>query len=551
MDLLYTFLSLFGCGLVWLMPTALAAAALVDMLRVRAEWYWCFIIFGIPFFGPLAYFAINYLPIFGVSQAVSTLSPTAYRRTQAKRRLKELQIQMQHWRGPAVLAEAGEQLLDLGKLKQAEELLREAQQADADIKDVNFHLAQVLQVRAKRWSEALPLLEELVELEPDARFGAARLALARCLDESGHAERAEEELRAVLKKRSPPEGKVRLARLLLARGEGQEATELLAEVRADAATLPKYLVNEHKPWIRQAGKLKSKDTKLPAPKLEGVPPRRSPVFLTAVVVGGLVLVLALVSVVRLYLWPMFSVFGSMGDQVAIFDSIEQSQERFQRLDRRLPERINPGDPDSVTGALPAFLEFRREVAAGCEPMAQAREEQQRLVDEMHASDSWSGGWDFARKISSWHEARAEFAASLATAMETHEISPSNVDRLLTLVDGQFLERHAARILLVPEHFRSDYALAFAELAEPLPPRSEPEWRRQVQASQADARAKLEDLDRMAERDISDEIVALLEPLRQELDESLPERCLAPILQMLEPDLAWMDLPEPEHPLIEH
>ena len=450
-----------------------------------------------------------------------------------------------------MLAEAGEQLLALGKLKQAEELLREAKQADADVKDVNFHFAQVLQVRGKRWSEALPLLEELVELEPDARFGAARLALARCLDESGDAARAEEELRAVLKKRSPAEGKVRLARLLLARDGGREASELLAEVRADAATLPKYLFKEHKPWIRQAGKIKSKDTKLPPPKLEGVPPKRSPAFLTAVVVGGLVLVLALVSIIRLYLWPMLSVFSSVDEQAAIYQSLEQTQERLDALDRRLPQRLDPDDPASVEGAMPAFLEFRREATMGCDPMVEAREEQQRLVDEMHASASWSGGWDFARKISSWHEARAAFAAALATTMETHEIRPSDVDQLLTLVDGQFLERPAARILLVPEHFRSDYALAAAQLAEPLPPRSEPEWRRQVVANQEDARAKLEDLDRMAADEISDEFLQQLQPLRQELEESLPDGCVAPILQVLEPELAWIELPDPEHPLIEH
>ena len=44
---------------------------------------------------------------------------------------------MQHWRGPAVLAEAGEQLLVLGKLKQAEDLLREAKQADGDESESN------------------------------------------------------------------------------------------------------------------------------------------------------------------------------------------------------------------------------------------------------------------------------------------------------------------------------------------------------------------------------------------------------------------------------
>lgn len=540
MEYLYTFFTLFGCSAVWLLPTALTAAAIVDMVRVRAEWYWCFIIFGVPLFGPLAYFAINYLPIFGGSQAVSTLSPIAYRRTQARRRLKELQIQLQHWRGPAVLAEAGAQLLSLGKLKDAEAVLREAKDADAEVKDVNFNLAQVLQVRGKRWKEALPLLDELVALEPDARFGAARLALARCLDESGQAERAEDELRAVLKKRSPPEGKVRLARRLLARGEGREASELLAEVRADAAAMPKYLVKEHRPWIRMAQKLKADSTKLPTPKLEGVPPKRGPAFVAAMAIGGLLLLAGLIVAGRLYVLPLAEMMGGTEDLGRWYEIQQDNQERLDGLSRALPSRLGEDElrADVVGQLLPAFLAVRRQLAPACEPAVAAVEERRQALGEMQENDRWGTALSLSRRLNQWQEAQAVFGSAFVTALESHELTPSDAERLFALCDGTFLDRAGARVLTIPSHFRADYAIAAATLAEPLPPRSQPEWRRDVMYRQEKQTAKMQDLLQLTTTAIPPETGEVLAGHRRELERSLPSSCLTVIARVLEPELAW-------------
>ncbi|MCG8461604.1 MAG: PLDc N-terminal domain-containing protein, partial [Holophagales bacterium] len=226
---------IFDRGLWTLMPL-LSVAAVIDIVRTRAEWYWIWVVLFFQGIGPIAYFAVSYGP--WSAGSVGQLSPAAARRVEARRRLRELQIQLGHWRGPSVLAEAGEQLLALGRYRDAEAHLREAKEAGAGPKEANLALAQLFQIRGARYAESRPLLEELDAEDPDYRFGAARLALARSLDETGEAEAAETLLRALIEKRNLPEGKVRLARLLMRRGEAEEARELLLQLGSDGATMP-------------------------------------------------------------------------------------------------------------------------------------------------------------------------------------------------------------------------------------------------------------------------------------------------------------------------
>jgi hypothetical protein len=101
----------------------LSAAALIDAFRVRADWYWYMIILGFPIVGSIAYFVVVRSPLLG-ARNTSMMSPVSARRLQARRRLRELQVQLSHWRGPAILAEAGEELVVLGKPQEAEKLLR-------------------------------------------------------------------------------------------------------------------------------------------------------------------------------------------------------------------------------------------------------------------------------------------------------------------------------------------------------------------------------------------------------------------------------------------
>lgn len=256
-----------GAGIFGLLPWVLTIAALVDAVRTGADWYWYLIILSFPVVGALAYLVVVRSSLLG-GRRQSMMSPFAARRFQAKRRLRELSVQLTNWRGPTILAEAGEELLALGKAKEAEKLLREALANRGEVEDVHFGLAQSLEMQG-RWAEAIPYLKQLVAEQPDARLGQAQLHLARSLDENGDKAEAEVALRQVLARRSPIEAQVRLARLLQQRGEKEEAGRLVQEVLTDARNLPRYLKREHGAWIRAAHLLRTGVTRLPRPSFEG------------------------------------------------------------------------------------------------------------------------------------------------------------------------------------------------------------------------------------------------------------------------------------------
>ncbi|HEX3128802.1 MAG TPA: hypothetical protein VH394_15830, partial [Thermoanaerobaculia bacterium] len=105
-------------GIFGAIPAIIALVAIVDVIRVGAPWYWIWIIMGFPMLGPAAYFVV--VRSGWLDSGGRTLSPSTARRIQARKRIRALNVQLAHWRGPAVLAETGEELLVLGKYKEAE-----------------------------------------------------------------------------------------------------------------------------------------------------------------------------------------------------------------------------------------------------------------------------------------------------------------------------------------------------------------------------------------------------------------------------------------------
>jgi hypothetical protein len=315
-QLLYGLSSL---GIFGAIPAIIALVAIVDVIRVGAPWYWIWVIMGFPMLGPAAYFVV--VRSGWLDSGGRTLSPSTARRIQARKRIRALNVQLSHWRGPAVLAEAGEELLVLGKYKQAEKHFLEAKENGAGIEDVNFGLAQTWQMQG-RFAEAVPLLDELVKAAPDAYLGRALMQLGRSLDESGQKERAEQVLRQVLERRTIIEAQVRLARLLLARGEKEEAQRILTEVKIDARNLPRYLRREHRAWIWSAYTLRSGSSSLPRPYVEGgeKPGRRL----------RLVLASALAVLVLIVGYTMFK--ATIQTQIEI--QRQQQEQQEQELDPR-------------------------------------------------------------------------------------------------------------------------------------------------------------------------------------------------------------------------
>lgn len=300
-------------GIFSAIPAIIALVAIVDVIRIGAPWYWIWIIMGFPMLGPAAYFVV--VRSGWLDSGGRTLSPSTARRIQARKRVRELNVQLSHWRGPAVLAEAGEELLVLGKYKEAEKHFLEAKENGAGIEDVNFGLAQTWQMQG-RFADAVPLLDELVKAAPDAYLGRAMLQLGRSLDESGQKERAEQVLRRVLERRTIIEAQVRLARLLLAKGEKEEAQRILNEVKVDARNLPRYLRREHRSWIWTAYLLRSGSARLPRPYVEGgdKPGRRL----------RLILASALAVVVLIIAWSTFK--STIQTQLEIQRQLEQQQQ---------------------------------------------------------------------------------------------------------------------------------------------------------------------------------------------------------------------------------
>jgi hypothetical protein len=513
MDLL---LGLFSLGIFSFLPWIIALVAIVDVVRLGAPWYWIWVILAFPMVGAAAYFVVVRSGWLGGRQAA--MSPDTARRLQARRRLRELNVQLSHWRGPAVLAEAGEELLVLGKHKEAEKHFLEARENGAGAEDVNFGLAQTYQMQG-RFADAVPLLDELVQAKPDAFLGRALLQLGRSLDESGQKERAEKVLRDVLERRTIIEAQVRLARLLLARGEKEEARRILQEVKTDAANLPRYLRRQHRSWIWTARGLRSGSARLPRPYVEGgeKPGRRLRLALAAA---------AAVAVVGLV-----AVYGVRQAQRAMnTQSLMDSAERYGTLyaevegfDKRYPW-TRGGDLaklDLTAADLDRYLRVRREL----EPAVQKSQRQLRELKKKALSNEDSDNpiaqalngslYPFADE----RAADAAFLQSVRDALDRERMGPRELMDLLALVEWHFLKRPEAVSLGLPDFHHGDWIEAWVISEAGVKASGDTQYDRQQERAVQQARAKLASFEQQAaaSADLSPATKALLDPRRAEME----------------------------------
>jgi hypothetical protein len=520
----------------------LAAVALIDSIRLGAGWYWCLIILGLPVIGPIAYFVVVRSPFLG-SHGSSLMSHSMARRLQARRRLKTLQVQLGHWRGPGVLAEAAEELLVLGKNKEAEKHFLEAIENGASIEDTGFGLAQALQAQG-RFADAVPHLEKLIAAEPDARLGEGPLALGRCLDESGRREEAEPVLRRVLERRTVIEAQVRLARILLNRGEKgekDEAGRLAAEVLADAKLLPRYLKRLHGSWIRAARRLRP-GTSLPRPRVDGALTNRDR-FQVALVAAGAVVVILLGG-----LFLLGTGFGQWQMQSAQKD-MEETQKLRDRLDALgRADGWTRGDDLAVVELTAADVDRYLRVRRGLEPTLREIASQQEAVrQKMKAAENagLTGALTASSAVEDWRESETFFLRSFVAELEREKMGPRELENLIALIEWRFLHRPEALVFGLPEYARGDWVSARQMLARDEPGLEgrggSPEmdrWIREERKQRARLKAKAEALEKEAQAAVvlAPASQTLLESRRAELA-ALDPAALDRILHVLDASLA--------------
>lgn len=524
-NLLFSFFSL---GIFSIVPMVIALVAIVDVVRVGASWYWIWIILAFPMLGAAAYFIV--VRSGWVGGGGRAVSPDTARRLQARRRLRELQVQLGHWRGPGVLTEAGEELLVLGKHKEAETHFREALENGASAEDVNFGLAQTLQMQG-RYAEAVPLLDELVKIKSDSNMGRAQLQLGRSLDESGQKDRAETVLRDVLERRTIIEAQVRLARILLAKGEKDEALRLLMEVKNDAAVLPRYLRREHRAWIWTARRLRSGSARLPKPYVEGGvrPGHRLRMGLTAA--AAVIVILLFVG----YAAMDAKLTWTEAETAAIQEKIRKLAGEIGSLDQRHP--WIRGEDLARVDLTPADLERYLRVRGGVEPaverMMQKRRDLYRSIEEGLSmrvmANAAAGKFPYQELLVS----EAELRQSVREMLERERMGPGELTNLLALVEWRFLRREEAMSLGVPEFHRADLMTAQALVDEG----EETVGRARLNRE----RQKLASFERQAAEsvDLSPATKALLEGRRADLERFEPEE-LELLLEALDPVAAEED-----------
>ena len=450
-NLLFSFFSL---GIFSIVPMVIALVAIVDVVRVGASWFWIWIILAFPMVGAAAYFVVvrSGWVSGGRSAAVS---PATARRLQARRRLRELQVQLGHWRGPGILVEAGEELLVLGKHKEAEKHFQEARENGAGAEDVNFGLAQSLQMQG-RYAEAVPLLDELVKIQPDANLGRALLQLGRSLDESGQKDRAETVLREVLVRRTIIEAQVRLARILLAKGEKEEAGGLLLEVKNDAAGLPRYLRREHRSWIWTARRLRSGSTRLPKPYVEGGvrPGHRLRMGLTAAAAAVVVLLLVGYGAMQVRAQTRFQ------SAAAALEKVQALTAEVQDLDRRHPWSGGDLSRTELTAAdLDRYLRIRRELEPALKRNLQKRRDLESRIATVAGRGPSQQIGQAMLGFAPYHEGLAndaELRQSVRDTLVRERMGPRELTDLLTLVEWRFLRREEAKALGLAEFHRGDF-----------------------------------------------------------------------------------------------
>lgn len=474
-DIILSFLSL-GFGCFGFLPIVVAAVALIDAFRVGADWYWYIVILAFPVVGSVAYFVVVRSPLLG-RRNTAMMSPAAARRLQARRRLRELQVQLSHWRGPAVLAEAGEELLVLGKPQEAEKHLRESRENGGGVEDVNYGLAQALEMQG-RWAEAAQLLEELVRVEPDSHLGEGPLHLGRSLDEAGRKDEAEAVLRKVLERRTVIEAQVRLARILFLKGNKEEAGRLLSEVLTDAKMLPRYLKRRHGAWIRTAKRLKSGTDRLPKPAFEGTQSAGYGLRLALAAAGALVLL----TLAGGYLWMQ-------AQGRAMMKTHEERQKAVQQIDEL--ERRHPwtrgedlGKVDLTAADLDRYLSVRK----GLEPALReiAREKSQYDAGLREPAQAFG----IQRIASRWNEARSVFLLAFAKELSQRGMGPRELDNLTAMIEWRFLRRPSALIFGLPAYNRQDWLEAhnIASGEEPEYGEDGGDWKRWHERSKAKAAA---------------------------------------------------------------
>ena len=212
----------------------------------RQFWIWILII-AQPI-GTLAYFFLRYLP----SREFS--SPSFLRRWTRGRQLARLETAAEQIGNPHQYVQYGNALREVGLLDRANDAYQKALKKDARNIQALWGAAQVASLQ-KRFSDLQSLTRQILDQDPQYKFGDVSLEHGRALKELGDVNGARRHLEQHVKRWRHPEALYLVAELCAEQGDLQAAQETLQAVIQDINGSPTAIARKHGRWKSRAKRL--------------------------------------------------------------------------------------------------------------------------------------------------------------------------------------------------------------------------------------------------------------------------------------------------------
>lgn len=227
---------------------ALKIWMIIDCLRKDPDrYFWFWIILIVPF-GELVYFFVRWVP------GRQLRMPKALKRWTGSKELTRLEIAAMQIGNPHQFIQYGDALREAGHNDRAGQAYREALEKDPKNTQALWGAAQVEMIR-KNFAAAVELLDCILKIDPQYKFGDVSLAYGKALHELGRRDEAFTHLEAHVRRWRHPEALFLLATIDAEKGNTREARTQLQGLLLDINGSPTAIARRQANWKSRARKL--------------------------------------------------------------------------------------------------------------------------------------------------------------------------------------------------------------------------------------------------------------------------------------------------------
>ncbi|MGH8373289.1 MAG: tetratricopeptide repeat protein [Gammaproteobacteria bacterium] len=231
---------------------AIQLVLVVHAIKTGRNLFWVFIIVFFPLIGALAYLIIEVLPEIGnyrgARRAGRFVTSVVNPNGSIKKASQHLEVADTVQNSIAL----GTQYLDRSQFAEAREVFSRCRKGvHADDPVILLGLAKA-QFGLAEYQDAIRSIEDIRQSNPTGRFPEAHLLYARAQEQLGDVDKARKEYEALCKYYPGPEPKCRLALILKASGDVEEARDLFKGIASESKIAGKHYNRLHKEWVSLA-----------------------------------------------------------------------------------------------------------------------------------------------------------------------------------------------------------------------------------------------------------------------------------------------------------